>query len=83
MKLYDFDFIECYDEEANYDFDENQKKQIKDLGDTSFSPSLASSDVLFTKFTTAFKHASFSHALIMMSIITCITDDHQATVFFA
>ena len=34
MKLYDFDFIECYDEEANYDFDENQKKQIEDLGDT-------------------------------------------------
>ena len=47
MKLYDFDFIECYDEEANYDFDENQKKQIEDLGDTSFSQSLASSDVFY------------------------------------
>ncbi len=44
MKLYDFDFIECYDEEANYDFDENQKKQIKDLGDTSF---LTSRDVFY------------------------------------
>ena len=32
MKLYDFDFIECYDEEANYDFDEDQKKPIGDLG---------------------------------------------------
>ena len=47
MKLYDFDFIECYDEEANYDFDENQKKQIEDLGDISFSQSLASSDVFY------------------------------------
>ena len=47
MKLYDFDFIECYDEEANYDFDENQKKQIEELGDTSFSLSLASSDVFY------------------------------------
>ncbi len=45
MKLYDFDFIECYDEEANYDFDENQKKQIEDLGDTSLSS--ASSDVFY------------------------------------
>ncbi len=44
MKLYDFDFIECYDEEANYDFDESQKKQIKDLGDTSF---LTSRDVFY------------------------------------
>ena len=30
MKLFDFDFIECYDDD-DYDFDEEQKIQAGDL----------------------------------------------------
>ena len=31
MKLYDFDFIECYDDD-DYDFDEDQKKSKENVG---------------------------------------------------